>query len=881
MRAFAHWLFFLAASSGPLPGEEGDTAFFEKAEELFTATLYQEAIPFYLQVKDPLVVPLARLRLGQSKYFDEKYDEALPFLEEALKGPLPEKEEEEAAFLVALSHRHLGNFRATAEILSRMHFTKYRQQVLFELGLAYFLLGEHEASLQSLSCLKDEPPTSHLHLLSRFYLARIHMAQHRESEAQTLLNGLKVDNDHPLYKELLFLKGLAAFQQKDYAGAQQLFNTVASTKKLPKEEWEKEGLYHLGWCCIKLAENSSEKKQKLAYLEQAIRVLEPLIDSESRERETVALAYVYVLWGEEFHDRDKFEQASTIIRSFRGSFGPEEEAKALLLQAESSNGYESRKIFYDGLTNPDNTSQLYYTRALYMGALNDFAEAQKSKSRELYARAAEGSEKAFLQAQPDEDRLAVLCRRLQIQALWEKGTSQDHLAAVNVLLAALADYPDSQELFDLCALYAVRLVGENIPDKTMQKIEAALRQSAFPAALFSLGAFYMKSGQDEKAMQAYTAFAEKNPDSPLLPQALLQASLAMEHLQGLSEYVRSCRRKIYATYATADIAPLAYFLSYSYQEYLQGDRTSIKHLDAFKERFPDSSLIVLVNYLLGLDLKRDRYSAEGKWIRKKNPAQSLQAFSEAENAFERLDSAGKIPEQEKDYFSNLRYRSILERGLINYQVAEEANAAKRDIYLQYAIAIFEQLKKNLEFSEDVVQKESLLFSLYEECAYWLALSYLHANCTEAAEKVMDDMLAVYQAKDVSSGYYLAKFYSEKANVHFFKENYEKALSLYTMSDEAAKGKFLGTEEKLALWIRQSECCKALEQPESAMLVLSKVINDDSISHLRLKAMFMRASLYEALGRPGLARRQLEFVAKMGGGWAEQAKIKLEKDYAAQ
>jgi hypothetical protein len=63
-----------------------------------------------------------------------------------------------------------------------------------------------------------------------------------------------------------------------------------------------------------------------------------------------------------------------------------------------------------------------------------------------------------------------------------------------------------------------------------------------------------------------------------------------------------------------------------------------------------------------------------------------------------------------------------------------------------------------------------------------------------------------------------------------------------------------------------------------MCILSKVINDETISGLRLKAMFLRAELYELQKRPELALKQLEATSKKGGEWGKKAKEKLEKEY---
>ena len=57
----------------------------------------------------------------------------------------------------------------------------------------------------------------------------------------------------------------------------------------------------------------------------------------------------------------------------------------------------------------------------------------------------------------------------------------------------------------------------------------------------------------------------------------------------------------------------------------------------------------------------------------------------------------------------------------------------------------------------------------------------------------------------------------------------------------------------------------------------QAINDDSISSLRVKAMYQRAEIYIQQGRYDLARKQLEATAKKGGEWALKAKQRLIDD----
>lgn len=86
--------------------------------------------------------------------------------------------------------------------------------------------------------------------------------------------------------------------------------------------------------------------------------------------------------------------------------------------------------------------------------------------------------------------------------------------------------------------------------------------------------------------------------------------------------------------------------------------------------------------------------------------------------------------------------------------------------------------------------------------------------------------------------------------------------------------FLNPDEKLDLWIQQSQCHKEMKQLETAMLILSQVVNDETISAQRVKAMYLRAEIYELQGKPELAIKQLEATSTKGGEWALKAKQKL-------
>ena len=166
----------------------------------------------------------------------------------------------------------------------------------------------------------------------------------------------------------------------------------------------------------------------------------------------------------------------------------------------------------------------------------------------------------------------------------------------------------------------------------------------------------------------------------------------------------------------------------------------------------------------------------------------------------------------------------------------------------------------------------------EESSYWLGVSFKQGKNEIAATQVFTEMLDKYQASKITRGYFLSRVWYELGLISMQNQDYSRSLSHFFKAEDTAKGRILNSEQKLDLWIQQSFSYQGLKQFDSAILILSKVINDDTISGLRLKAMFLRAEMYEAQGRKELARKQLEATSKKGGEWAVKAKAKLESDY---
>lgn len=373
----------------------------------------------------------------------------------------------------------------------------------------------------------------------------------------------------------------------------------------------------------------------------------------------------------------------------------------------------------------------------------------------------------------------------------------------------------------------------------------------------------------DEAEKGFVELAHKG--GPCCPDALLFAARCADE-KGEWDRAREYRRSIFEEHSAAPCAGEAYFLFYAYRDYVQGERAAIKHLQAMPARFPDSPYLIIAHYLIGMDEKRDRKNAQGKWIRKKNMNDAIDSLQEVEATFDRLDSAKKIPLEERSFFIHVLYRATLERALANLSIAEEAQGAKRQIFLQYAAEVFAQIRE--DFSDPAHPLASQMgddLSLFEESSYWLAQTHIKSGNDREAQKMLGDML------QQATGYYLSRAWYELGLISMRSHSYQKALEQLSEAQKAAGNDLLSADQKIDLWIQQSLCHKELHDLDQAMLLLSEAINDDTISSLRVKAMYLRSDIYALQGRHDLARKQLEATAKKGGEWALKAKERLKHD----
>lgn len=393
------------------------------------------------------------------------------------------------------------------------------------------------------------------------------------------------------------------------------------------------------------------------------------------------------------------------------------------------------------------------------------------------------------------------------------------------------------------------------------------REPSSEKRFFSIGLLYYEEKKFLEAFKEFRSLQANYPDSKLIPEALYWSAKSQEALDG--KYC-SLYKDLYERFPEHPLAAEAYYSYYTLQDYLLGNRAAIKHLHEFKTKFPKSPLLLHAAYLEGLDSLRDRRSPEGKWLSRQNLTLAIDAFQRVESLFDELNITQNLSE-----LIQLRYQAILERAKTNLKIADHAKAAKKAVYLDYAEEEFKRLIADFDdVNHPLTSKISpdSLHPIVEESLYYLALTQVGTK--EKALGTLRRLISFYEENGIDKGYYLASALYQKGIL----ENNSDTLNLLNKALFAAAPSYFSIDEVLNVMIAKAEYERGNGNLDAAMLQLSEVVNSETASSLRLKAMFLRAEIYAEQGRIPLAQKQLESIALKGGDWALKAKEQLETHY---
>lgn len=436
--------------------------------------------------------------------------------------------------------------------------------------------------------------------------------------------------------------------------------------------------------------------------------------------------------------------------------------------------------------------------------------------------------------------------------------------------------------------YLTAYVLANLPSVNQQEVAEAIQKVISEdreglhaeKAHFLLGIWQYRKGEIAASRDTLSEFAKNFPNSMHMAEALFYTAQCHDQLGDGAAKARSLFTEVYQTAPEAPFAGEAYFYSYPYEDYLAGNDAALTHLQQMSARFPNSPYLILAYYLNGMKTKRSELDKTSEQVQRWT--QTIEIFQRAQALYESLSKQNSIPSEHSDYFTALYFRAGIERAQANLAIALASSSAKRQIWLEYTKNCYRELLRHLEDRQDLYfqkfHRSEAYHPLVEECQFGLAQAYLKSGDDATAESLLLNLVLSFQARAISRGYYLAKAHSELANIAIRAADYAAASGRLHEAEDCSRGRVLSTDERLNLFLSQSLCQQQLGNIEAAMVQLSKVINDDCISGLRLKAMLLRANLYEIQGRHELAHKQLVALARKGGEWANQAKIKLESDY---
>lgn len=618
------------------------------------------------------------------------------------------------------------------------------------------------------------------------------------------------------------------------------------------------------------------------------------------ERYAFALGNCYLLRSKQLKDEAAYHKAEQLFACSEIFSSHDSKSRALVLLAEAAPTYVQRDAIYRYMTHNLNSDSQLYAKGWFLRGLNDLEEGKESiqpedESHRAFERAIPSLKKAFELLKDSDAALAALSLKSLAEAYFRLEAVEGYKHSLSTLDAIiqnesyLLSLSDPDEIYYIHATASSKLYemtgDKNNLSAAIETLQHGLQ--LFPekkladAQLNLLGILFFKSKEFKKSQEKFLLIVEKFPQSPLAGESLFWAARCCDELQETDES-RLLKSKVFESYPHSKYAAEAYFSYYTFRDYVQGDKSSIKHLNAMLDRFPDSPFLVHAYYLIGMDHKRDRRSNTGRWLRKKNFIAAIDAFQQAETTFDLLHQKGLLPIQDLESLTAIRYQAELERALTNLAIAEESQGAKSQIYLEYAEEVFRKIlndsrdaKNSLHpYIQNVVKKSSI----EEECSYWLAQICIKLKKEDQGEQILNDMLEKFQHAKITRGYFLSRALYAKGLIALNRNESHFALECMQKAEEAAKGNLLSTQERLDLWIQQSICFQKMNDLENSILILSKVVNDDSISSLRVKAMYLRAEAYEIQGRKELAKRQLEATSKKGGEWSLKAKEKLKINY---
>ncbi len=378
---------------------------------------------------------------------------------------------------------------------------------------------------------------------------------------------------------------------------------------------------------------------------------------------------------------------------------------------------------------------------------------------------------------------------------------------------------------------------------------------------FYYGVSLMATRSFTEARRAFDAYIHESKKGKFYTLAHLGAFLAAYRCEeyiaakeilhvlpdALEQKEQACATLELVTLSDAKIQEYAaesLFRQFPEEEYIHKTPHAIAHLKELITAYPCAPIAIAAHVYIGNSLK---------------DKQDASAMQEAVTHFQQalaIAPSGDLV----DYLTKMLQEAHL-------------NKAKTEITL---VACSSSTIFLLESAEGSL-KALLNTELHIQASYYLAVVYDLQEKAHLSRKQLENIVEC-QVKTNAVGAFFAKAYLMLGAYECAREHFTEALLLLAKA-EAVRGS--DQELLLQIWIATASCYKKMGQLDKAMTMLSRVINENIASSLRIQAMLHRAEIYELHGRRDLAIKQLEAAARKGGEWSVEAQKKLAQNYGYQ
>ncbi len=832
-----------------------------QAEKLYHERNYSDALTIYSKLFDAGFHEEVGLRLASCFLEEGEALKAIDILDILKSDPISQHRN----YLLAMSYKKIGH---NHQALEWFNLGGDNSRIALEKGKTLIALGDFHRAENILLSISPKDPF--IYSLAQIQLSKLSLFNNNAQKALDILSNTHID---PFFNtERLFLKSCSLLKlNREPEALHSLEKILPSVMKNSTLR----PILHLAMRLYLKKALASDKDEAATFFLKTEELLKHTLELESDESTHLFAIDIYLLKAKKIGDLKAYEIALQLLNHSKVFVTEEGMAEANIKRALSSPLFEERERRIDAL-------QTHLAgRAFLLQGLNQYEEGLKENDILLFKKAAGQFQKAIDVI--DDPEMLGLCYKYLSLALLKSPDFNDHLLAWEKLYS-LINQPNvfsqitaAHDIITLAAWTALQTQNpivlhsaKKMLQESQQKDISFLRleglicaQLGDWAAADSLFECLIKEGEITEQAEGWFwrgYCAEKQEKEEIK-----------------KEYYLKCYSQ------PNSLGAIAFFYTYSFKEYMHGKKKAIKHLEKMAAYFPRHPLNIISYYLVGLFYKKNDVDEQGKICRKKNLTHAIDAFNEAEVLFYSLVKENSFSQEEFNYYTLIANQSQLERAEANLTIAKHSEGSKRAIYIEYAQRVFKEIIGAFNNSQSLANSQ-LTHETHPYPKRWaqamlgLAKTYEEKNAFQEADKILSLSVEAYKKAGIESGVGLMQVYDGKGSLAEKNGDYEGALKHFISAEKTVENcyQLLSPDEKISLWLKQSTCYRELKDYDSSMKILSKIINDEVISPLRIKAMILRSEIYQLQGRHELARKQLISASLKGGEWGAKAKKKLEE-----